>query len=210
MTPSEDLFRLIKSLSPNEKGYFKKFSRLHARESKNNYMVLFEAIEKQEEYDEASLLKKFKRKQFINQFPVAKNYLFNLILKALDVYHSEIDLEIGFLIHCSLMLTDKAMFDAANKYLKKAKALAKQYHKLSYLNKIHNHELYLLRMGFPVKHTDQAEKLYTERVENAKQMKYVIELQHINDQMMILLAESFGTQHASTIAQMEKLMAAPK
>ena len=105
MTPSEDLFRLIKSLTPNEKGYFKKFSKIHVREGKNNYMMLFEAIDKQIEYDEKAIINKFSKEQFVKQFPVAKNYLYNLILKALDVYHSVCDLEIGYLINCSIILS---------------------------------------------------------------------------------------------------------
>ena len=63
-------------------------------------MMLFEAIDKQQSYDEKAVISKFSKEQFVKQFPVAKNYLYNLILKALDVYHSGVDLEIGYLIHC--------------------------------------------------------------------------------------------------------------
>jgi hypothetical protein len=206
MTPSEDLFKLIRSLTPNEKGYFKKFSRIHVREGKNNYMLLFEAIEKQEQYDEQSLIHKFRNEQFVKQFPVAKNYLYNLILKALDVYHSGVDLEIGYLIHCSIILTDKAMFEPALKFLKKAEVLAQEHHKLSYLNKILNHELYILRRDPSAKKKELLEAHYRQRVENADQLRYVIEYQHLYDLMSEQYSRAFGFQRADAAKEGKKLM----
>lgn len=209
MTPSEELFQLIKSLTPNEKGYFKKFSRLHVREGKNNYMRLSEAIDAQENYDEQALLREFSNEQFVKQFPVAKNYLFNLILKALDVYHSEVDLEIGYLIHCSLMLMDKALYDSAYKFLKKAKTLAKENSKLSYLNKILHHELQLLRYDVPVKNEWHREELYKERVDSANQILYVVELQNLNDLMQLEFNHSFGHGRKEALKNAEKLIKHP-
>lgn len=209
MTPSEDLFKLIRSLTPNEKGYFKKFSRIHVREGKNNYMLLFEAIEKQEAYDEQAIINKFRNEQFVKQFPVAKNYLYNLILKALDVYHSGVDLEIGYLIHCSIILTDKAMFEPALKFLKKAEQLARDHHKLSYLNKILNHELYILRRDTSSKKKEVLQEHYRQRVENAHQLEYVIEYQHLNDLMNEQLSFAFGNQRSEAVKEADKLMKQP-
>jgi hypothetical protein len=206
MTPSEDLFKLIRSLTPNEKGYFKKFSRIHVREGKNNYMLLFEAIEKQEVYDEQALIHKFRNEQFVKQFPVAKNYLYNLILKALDVYHSGVDLEIGYLIHCSIILTDKAMYEPALKFLKKAEVLAREHHKLSYLNKVLNHELYILRRDPSSKKKELLDAHYRQRVENADQLRYVIEYQHLNDLMNEQYHKAYGIQRAEAMKEGKKLM----
>lgn len=209
MTPSEDLFKLIQSLTPNEKGYFKKFSKIHVREGKNNYMLLFEAIEKQDAYDEQALINKFRNEQFVKQFPVAKNYLYNLILKALDVYHSGVDLEIGYLIHCSIILTDKAMFEPALKFLKRAEVLAREHHKLSYMNKILNHELYILRRGATAKKMEMLDEHYRLRVENADQLRYVIEYQHLNDLMCEQFNRSFGIQRNEAIREAGRLIQLP-
>ncbi len=56
-TPSNKLFKLIKSLSGTEKRYFKVFvnSRQGDRESK--YLLLFEAIEEQTLFDDEALKK---------------------------------------------------------------------------------------------------------------------------------------------------------
>jgi len=90
-TPSADLFELIKSLSPQEKKYFKQQSRVYAGERENTYELLFDAIDEQDRYDEAALKKKFKGQAFVNQFSVAKNYLYDKILDALHSQHAEQD-----------------------------------------------------------------------------------------------------------------------
>ena len=46
---SNDLFQLIQSLSRTEKAYFKKYTSLHVIGERNNYVKLFNAIEKQKE-----------------------------------------------------------------------------------------------------------------------------------------------------------------
>ena len=90
-TPSTDLFILIKSLTPQEKKYFKQLSRVYSDDRENSYELLFDAIEAQQEYDEAEIKQKFKGYGFINQLSVAKNYLYDKILDALYNQHSEVD-----------------------------------------------------------------------------------------------------------------------
>ncbi len=90
-TPSTDLFQLIKSLSPQEKKYFKQQSRVYAVERENSYEILFDAIDEQEAYDEEALKKKFKGHAFVNQLSVAKNYLYDKILDALHSQHADED-----------------------------------------------------------------------------------------------------------------------
>jgi hypothetical protein len=44
--PSEKLFKLIQSMSANEKNYFKRQTAAHNRKSDNQYLDLFDAIAK--------------------------------------------------------------------------------------------------------------------------------------------------------------------
>ena len=90
-TPSTDLFQLIKSLTPQEKKYFKQQSRVYAVERENTYELLFDAIDEQESYDEDALKRKFKGLAFVKQLSVAKNYLYDKILDALHSQHAEED-----------------------------------------------------------------------------------------------------------------------
>ena len=85
---SDNLHRLIKSLTKPEKRYFKVFSSRHVIGDNKNYIILFDAIDKQIEYDEEKLFLKFKDKMFTNRFSISKNRLYTAILKSLDSFHS--------------------------------------------------------------------------------------------------------------------------
>lgn len=87
MQPSDQLFRLIKSLEPSEKGYFKKFAKSYGKTQ--NYLLIFDAIDAQEMYDEAAILHKFRKQSFAKQFSVAKNYLWDLILRSQRQYRAD-------------------------------------------------------------------------------------------------------------------------
>ncbi|HET6226000.1 MAG TPA: hypothetical protein VFF27_06955, partial [Bacteroidia bacterium] len=87
MMPTDDLFRLIKVMSKSEKRYFTLSSGLHKGNKK--YLLLFKAMEKQKAYDEHKLKTLFSKQNAISQFPVAKIYLFDLLVKSLTLYHSE-------------------------------------------------------------------------------------------------------------------------
>src|SRR5688500_17153020 len=90
MKVTDDLLQLIKSLDQTEKRYFKIFATMHVKGSDDNkYVKLFDAIDKQNEYNEEQIREQFKDEKFLIQLHVAKNYLYNIILKSLRLYHSE-------------------------------------------------------------------------------------------------------------------------
>ena len=59
----------------------------------NNYLVLFDAIDRQSEYDEVKLLNKFRNEPFVKRFSIAKSRMYNAILKSLDAYHANSSVE---------------------------------------------------------------------------------------------------------------------
>ena len=132
MKASNDLFQLIKSLTKSEKGYFKKINSIHIRGEKNNYMRLFEAIDKQEVFDEHKIILQFKGDTFTNQLSVAKNYLYNLILKSLEQYYSSINSELRSLLNQLEILFNKKLFKQAEKILERAKKTAQKYENTHY------------------------------------------------------------------------------
>ena len=79
---SSDLFDLIKSLKQSEKRYFKIFSERHVIGEKNNYVMLFDAIDNMAEYDELALIKSnpFLKESLLSD---QKYHLYGLILKSL-------------------------------------------------------------------------------------------------------------------------------
>lgn len=85
MGKSDGLFTLIKSLTKSEKRYFKLKSG--AGEKQKNYLSLFEAIDRLEQYDHKALRQKFSPHPFSRQLHVAKNYLDSMIMSSLRAYH---------------------------------------------------------------------------------------------------------------------------
>ena len=53
------------------------------QQGEKNYLKIFDYIETQDEYNEASLKKEFKKETFIKHLPSEKNHLYKLILGAL-------------------------------------------------------------------------------------------------------------------------------
>ena len=90
MTPTDELFQVIKSLKQTEKRYFKVFASMHDKGENGIYIKLFNVIEKQKEYDEKLLKEKFKGEVFIRQLTVTKYNLLNLILKSLRNYYGNV------------------------------------------------------------------------------------------------------------------------
>ena len=143
---SDSLHRLIKSLSKPEKRYFKVFSSRHVIGDENNYQRLFDAIDRQEEYDEEKLLKKFANDAFVNRFSIAKNRLYQSVLKSLDAYHanSSVEAQIKRQIHAAEILYNKSLYDQSLKILRSVKKIAERHEKITSLIEISRWEKRIL------------------------------------------------------------------
>lgn len=83
---SDELYRLIHALTTEEKGYFKKFAKRHTPKG-NKQLELFDAINRQKEFEEETLKKKF------NGYADMKVYLFETILNSLYLSDKETGIE---------------------------------------------------------------------------------------------------------------------
>ncbi len=130
-TTSDLVFRFIKSLTSAEKRYFKLFAGRHVIGNKNEYLKLFEAFDKQEVYNETLVKKSFRQLKARNSFAIAKNRLYESILKSLDAFHSEssVDVQLRSQLHYTEILFKKSLYDECRKMLLKARKLATKYEK---------------------------------------------------------------------------------
>ncbi len=126
---SNDLHQLIKSLKQAEKRYFKIYATRHALQGENNYVLLYNAIESQEVYDEKKIITQFKGKKFTNRFPVAKSYLYDLVLKSLNSYHRQSSLVIKTqeLLRSIEILFKKGLFNQCSDIIKKTKKITQKH-----------------------------------------------------------------------------------
>jgi tetratricopeptide (TPR) repeat protein len=147
----DELFRLIKSMSRSEKGYFKKFSAVHSKGKVNKYLKLFNAIDKQREYDEKKVRSALGNKEIINQFHVAKNYLFKTILRSLNQYHIEstVTNKLSDLLSSFIVLYRRGLYKEANKILQRSKKLAYSEERYEFLPAILKYEKYLAVSLYP-------------------------------------------------------------
>ena len=143
---SDTLFRLIKSLNKPEKRYFKVFSSRISGGEKSNYSILFDAIDKQKEYDEAVIMKRFRKEAFIKSFSITKSRLYDAILRSLDAYHanSSTEAQLKKLLHCVEILYKKALYHQSAKLLLSAKRIAEKYEKHTTLLEIFEWEKMLI------------------------------------------------------------------
>ena len=133
MKPSDELFKLIKSLTKSEKRFFKLSSSLQSGEK--NYLKLFDAIEKQLEYDEEDIKNTFKKENFIKHLPSEKNHLYKLVLKSLRAYHADNSVvsQLQEDIKNVEILFKRALYREAGKVLSKSKKLAYAYERFYFL-----------------------------------------------------------------------------
>lgn len=130
MVAKDDIHVLIRSLTASEKRYFKLSNALHNKEKQNSFVQLFDAIDKQESYNENAIIQKFKNEGFAKQFAVQKNKLYNLILKSLKQFktkHATAELKVQDTLTYARILIEKDLVDQAVRQIQKAIALAKRF-----------------------------------------------------------------------------------
>lgn len=85
--PSEDLFMLIKELTPREKAHFRKLASLQVSNGEPEYLQVFDEMAKQKVYDEQALKHKFKDKAFVSNFHKMKEFIYGNLLDSLNHFH---------------------------------------------------------------------------------------------------------------------------
>lgn len=187
---SDQLHKLIHSLSKQEKRHFKIFAGRHTIGEQNNYVTLFDAIEKVKEYDEEALLKKFRGESFINNFSITKGRLYEVILRSLDVFHhnSSVDAQLWKELHFAEILYKKALYDQCAKRLKSARKLAEKYEKHAVLVQIHSLEKSLAEKdGYAGISEADIERIFTEDSVVADHIRTYNDLWNVKSRLFMLL-----------------------
>lgn len=148
MKPSNELYKLIKSLTKSEKRFFKLSSALQSGEK--NYLKIFDFIEKQGAYKEEDLKDFFQNETFVKHLPSEKNHLYRLILKSLRVYYSE--QSASSILKQELknveILYNKALYKECEKFVQRAKSLAIEHEEFYYWYELISWEKKLLEAAY--------------------------------------------------------------
>jgi tetratricopeptide (TPR) repeat protein len=135
MQYKDHLLELIESLTMSEKRFFKIFSKRHTIGDENQYLLLFDFIEKHRTTQKNDLQKQ----HFVKNVSAEKNYLYRLILKSLNSYYYEFStkMKVQNAISNAEILAYKGMESQALKTLVKAKKMAEDCELYAHLTVIH-------------------------------------------------------------------------
>ncbi len=208
---SESLFRIIKSLTRSEKGYFKKFAVLNTSRKDSNYLKLFDVINKQTEYDERRIIEEENLNEKNNQFPKLKNYLYNLVLQSLESYHSSKDSDLRSCLSQSEILFKKGLYREGSKLLMKAKHMASKYENYEMWADILKRERNLIiSTTFRDKHVrHKVDAFHNERQEIFRKIKNVWEYQMLADKMYSLRTSKGDSRSEHELREFKNIMDNP-
>jgi len=175
MQPSEELFKLIHSLSRSEKRFFKISSDPLAREK--NYIRLFDFIAEQKKYDESALKLAFQNEAIGRNLPSEKHHLYQQILKSLRTYHNNhsINSVLQKMLLNIEILYSKTLYKECEKHINKAKIIAIKNEKFHYLNEIVSWEYRLLE------ETTGRQNVVELGIESQQALQKTVNLSEIND-----------------------------
>ena len=121
---NEPLFDLIDSLTMSEKRFFKIFSQRHVIGEENQYLLMFDFIDKSKNINNETLLEQ----PFSKNLSAEKNYLYRLILKSLNAYYFDFStkMKVQNLIISAEILAYKGLETQALKTLEKVEKIASE------------------------------------------------------------------------------------
>jgi hypothetical protein len=211
---SDDLFKLVKSLTKSEKGYFVKFAKRYSRPD-NNSLKLYEAIEKQaeagDEYDEEAIKSAYAKETFVKQLGVTKIYLYNLILKSLDQYYSEENerAKLNELISHIKILERKALYKQSHKLLKRAKDIAYKHEIIPKILELIIMEKNLIMNGPAREQSGKRNVSRKEELEFLLLLENYLEYNWLSDRMVILAEKRSEIEEPERLKEIEEIHSNP-
>ncbi len=135
-TPSDKLYRLIRSLTAAEKRYFSIYIR-GKTERDSKYLQLFEALDATRKFNEVKVIKRVYKDEIVTgkKYSELKAYLYDLILKCLQSFDEQqsVNTRLNQILQGVAVLFKRGHYDDCMEQLHKARRLAEQFEMFSYL-----------------------------------------------------------------------------
>ncbi len=127
--PSQKVYQLIKAMTPAEKRFFRRQAERHTLGEINQYLVLFDAIEAQEQYDEETLRQTLGANGIAGYLAVGKRYLMEQLLDSLHLFHrvTSTEEQLKRDLHAAGILLEKGLIAEAGRRLVRMKQTAHHY-----------------------------------------------------------------------------------
>jgi hypothetical protein len=172
---------LIHSLEKAEKRHFKLYIKRSSSNENLKIIQLFDALDKQKDYDEKLLLKKLPQIQKA-QLSNLKAHLYKQILASLRLLKSaeSIDLQLNEQFDYAHILYKKGLFIQSLRILEKAKELAKVHQKLYFLTQVLGLEKRIESLHITRSMQNRAESLSQEAIEVARHIDMVARMSNLS------------------------------
>lgn len=183
----EDLFHLIKALSRSEKRYFTLDAQKSGRKG-SKYLELFQAINEQEDYDEAAL-----KQQFGANLPSDKAYLYEAILRSMRDYHSARSLaaRIKELMLDARFLYERGLLEQTERRLDEAHDLARELDDHLALLEINMQQRHVVKSLRRKTHQTQLQNLIQAKNESLAAVNEELELIDTADRLFVEILQHF-------------------
>lgn len=208
---SDELFRLVKSLSVSEVGYFTSHLKKQKSRQINGYLDLVVRLRTESDYDEEAIRKSCRGKELKNNFAYHKDVLHGYVLDSLIACHAHTSITYAVFryMEAADLLSRRSLFAQALKLLGKANDVAAGYQKFSVLLQVVEAQHRVLKQ---TKLPDLKQKLKA----NSKEKKEVLrkiesedDYAALNDEAFILYREYEKMKTDEKLKELEALMLNP-
>ncbi len=174
------LFQLVHSLEKAEKRHFKLYIKRSSSKEDLKIVQLFDALDKLQEYDEKSLLKKMpgvEKPQLAN----LKSHLYKQLLASLRLLKSteSIELQLNEQLDYARILYNKGLFLQSLKILEKAREIARSRGKFNFLSQVISLEKKIETLHITRSMEDKAQQLAVEALEVSGRIAMVSKLSNL-------------------------------
>ncbi len=205
-----NVYELVKSMNMSEKRQFKIYSSRHVIDGENKYTLLFDILDKMENYDEGKLISELQSKHKKTAFIKADmNFLYQSILKSLVLFHSGKSAQIIINEYISVIeiLYYKGLFTQCLKEITKAKSIAGNAELFSSMLKIVQYEK-LVHNHFTVHKKTEADIINEMRDINQK-VQLIIEYYELYNKANQIRIKAAKTRNTLEISTFNRLMKHP-
>ncbi len=205
---SDHVHRLVRSMSRQEKRYFKLYASRHVVNGQTTQSDLFDAISAMDVYDEQALHRKFAGAAFLNRFTVTKHRLYDSILASLEAFHaaSSVDARLRRTLHQTEILYQRGLYTDAERMLRSVRLLAEQHGRHPVLLEVMEWERRLMeRTNYEHVQEHELEKMALRSTELREQLQEAEQLWQLKSRSFMLLyrgGKARDVEHASELGQL--------
>ncbi|RYG03292.1 MAG: hypothetical protein EOO02_08740 [Chitinophagaceae bacterium] len=181
---TDALFQLVKSLEKSEKRNFKLYVNRHSSGEDLKIVQLFDALDKMDDYEEATLLqrnKTIKKQQLSNM----KAHLYRQILSSLRLIKQEdnVDIQLHEQMDHARILYNKGLYLQSLKVLDRMKEFARAHNQLTYLQQVLFFEKKIETLHITRSMQDRADQLTIQSDEVTARLGLVTQLSNLSLQL---------------------------